>query len=201
MLRETRMIATSRWKKLVTIGASATLAIAIPVCLLVYLLIQEPPYYSQVNDLSPEHRALESRQFMQQTTAIVNQVENQAAWSGVFRDMQLNAWLASDFARKHAEVLPEGITEPRVSFCDGVLSLAFRWQRGPVTIVVSASGQVWLPEPNFLAFELRSAQAGRLPIPKAYVIRSVTEAARSAGLDLNWKRHESQPVALLQFNS
>jgi hypothetical protein len=152
-----------------------------------------------VDGLSPEECTTESRQFMRQSTAVFNQIENEPAWCGVFRDRQVNAWLAWDFARKHADILPEGVSDPRVSFNDGRITLGFHVKNGPITTVVSARGRVWLPEPNFVAIELETVRAGALPIPSRLLVQTISSVVQSAGLGVEWRQHAGKPVALVRL--
>jgi hypothetical protein len=193
------VLGPSRWKPF-AIGAIGILTVlSMLAAAVITMLSQAPAYYRQVDSFSDEDRTAESRLFVQQSSAVFNQIENEPSWSGEFRESQVNAWLAGDFERKHGDLLPRGVSEPRVSFENGCVALAFQFQRGPVTMVISASGRMWLPESNYIAFELEGVRAGAMPIPAAYVIQTVSSAAESAGLDLEWKQHDGNPVALLRF--
>ena len=192
-------IETSRWKRLAIVATGSLTVLSLLTAAVIYLLGRVPAYYRQIDTLSDDDRTTESRQFVQQSSAVFNQIENEPAWSGTFRESQLNAWLAGDFERKHGDLLPRGVTDPRVSFENGRVALAFQLQRGPVTTIISASGRMWLPEPNFVAIELESVRAGVIPMPAGYVIQTISLAAKSAGLDLEWKQHDGNPVALLRL--
>jgi hypothetical protein len=194
------MFGTSRLKRNV-IGVLVSLVVVSTCGTMLYRALgQVPTFYRVVDGLSAEECTTEARQFLRQSTAILNQIENESVWSGVFRSRQVNAWLAWDFARKHAEILPEGISDPRVSFDEGRITLGFQMANGPVTTIVSARGRVWLPEPNYVAIELDSARAGALPIPAQVVVRTVTSAAHSAGLDIEWRQLDGKPVALIRLS-
>jgi hypothetical protein len=167
--------------------------------LLIESLRRVPAFYRAVDGLSAEECTTESRQFLRQSTAVFNQIENEPAWSGVFRERQVNAWLAWDFARKHAELLPHGVSQPRVKLDDGRITLGFHLQNGPVTTVVSARGRVWLPEPNYVAVELETVRAGALPIPARALVQTVSAVVQSAGLEVDWRQHAGKPVALVRL--
>jgi hypothetical protein len=191
---------TTGWKRLAIVAISSFAVLSLLAAAVVYMLGRGPNYFRNIESMSDEDRTAESRQFVQQSSAIFNQIENEPAWSGTFRESQVNAWLAGDFERKHGELLPRGVSDPRVSFQNGRVALAFQLQRGPVTTVVSARGRMWLPESNFVAIELESVRAGVIPMPAEYVIQTVSSAAKSAGLDLEWKQHDGKPVALLRLS-
>jgi hypothetical protein len=193
------MSSRPRWKRYATVGFVVVSVTVVAGVSLLRSLDCVPTFYRSVDSLTVEQRTSESRQFLRQSTSIFNQIENDSVWSGVFRERQVNAWLAGDFARKHSEILPTGVIEPRVSFSDGLISLGFQMQSGPMTTVVSACGRVWLPEPNFVAVELQTARAGALPIPIRVVVDTVSAVAESAGLHVDWREHEGHPVALLRL--
>ena len=194
-----RVLGTSRWKKFAVGATGSFVVLSLLATAVIYMLGRGPAYYRQIDTLSDDDRTAESRQFVQQSSAVFNQIENEPAWSGEFHESQVNAWLAGDFERKHGDLLPRGVSDPRVSFEDGRVTLAFQLERGPVTTIVSASGRMWLPESNFVAIEVESVKAGAIPMPAAYVIQTVSAAAKSAGLDLEWKQHNGNPVALLRL--
>lgn len=194
------MHGTSRSTKLAIIAIGSVTVLALITAGVIYLLGRGPAFYRQIETLSSDDRTAESRQFVRQASDIFNQIENETAWGGTFHESHVNAWLAGDFARKHADLLPRGVSDPRVSFRNGGVALAFQLQRGPVATVVSARGRIWLPESNFVAFELESVRAGVIPMPAGYVIQTVSSAAKSAGLDLEWKQHDGKPVALLRLS-
>jgi hypothetical protein len=194
------MLGTSHWKRLAIIATGFLTAVSLLGAAVIYMLGRGPAYYRQIDTLSDDDRTAESRQFVQQSSAVFNQIENEPAWSGTFRESQINAWLAGDFERKHGDLLPRGVSDPRVSFENGCVALAFQLQRGPVSTIVSASGRMWLPESNFVAIELKSVRAGVIPMPAGYVVQTISSAAKSAGLDLEWKQHDGNPVALLRLS-
>ena len=194
------MLGASYWKKLAIVAAGSLTVLCLLAAAVIYLLGRGPAFYRQTDTLSDADRTAESRQFVRQSSDVFNQIENEPAWSGSFRESHVNAWLAGDFERKHGNLLPRGVSDPRVSFENGRVALAVQLQWGPVTTILSARGCVWLPESNFVAIELESVRAGVIPMPAGYVIQTVTSAAKSAGLDLEWKQHDGNPVALLRLS-
>jgi hypothetical protein len=194
------MLQMRRWKRYAIVALGSAALLTVGAASVLKFASSVPLFYRAVDTLSAEERTTESRQFLRQSTAIFNQIENEPAWSGVFRDRQVNAWLAGDFARKHAEILPSRVSEPRVAFDQGRITLGFQMQNGPVAVVVSACGRVWLPEPNFVAVEFEAARAGALPIPIRVVVDTVSAAARSAGFQIDWREHAGCPVALLRLS-
>lgn len=179
------------------IGAIAATGAAAAV--VVVLVTRVPVFYGRVESMSAAERVAASKQFVRRSADIWNEMENERLWTGRFHESQVNSWLACDFAQKHASVLPSGVSQPRISFVRGRLALAFRRQIGPVRCIISVSGRVWLPEPNLVAVEFDEVRAGVLPLPAAHAVSALAAAARSAGIGIEWKQLDGNPVALLQL--
>ena len=192
------MVGRSRWRRF-SVFALGAAGLMLPLAFAFESIRRVPAFYRAVDELSSEECTNEARQFVRQSTTVFNQIENETAWSGVFRERQVNAWLAWDFARKHADILPRGVTNPRVSFDDGRITIGFHMHTGPVRTIVSARGRVWLPEPNFVAVELETVRAGALPLPAGIVVQNVTAAVQAAGLQIEWRQHAGKAVALVRL--
>lgn len=156
-----------------------------------------PGFFYRTDRVVADERVAAAKQFVRRSTGLYNDMENESAWSGTFEDEQINAWLAGDFAAKHGNILPAGVTDPRLDFDRGRIALAFRAKWGVLTTVVSVSGRVWMPEPNLIAVEFEQIHAGQIPLPAGAVMDKLSSAAKSAGGELTWKQHHGNPVALL----
>ena len=99
--------------------------------------------------------------------------------------------------------MPKGVRGPRVALEPGHLRLYFRYGSEPWQTVVSIYLKVWLPreEPNAVALELVSMRAGALPIVSQSLMEVISEAARRNDIGITWYRRQSNPVALLRFQS
>jgi hypothetical protein len=193
------MFGTSRVKRHAVWAALGVGGAGLVVALLLGLTQCDPEFYHQIERLSPEQRAEESRQFVRRSTGLWNRLQNDSRWTGQFQERQVNAWLAGDFQEKHGSILPDGLREPRVAFRNGRLALAVQARCGPCTAVMCLLGRLWLPDPNVIAFEIEVVRAGRMPVPATLVTEMVTKAAESAGLDLQWKKHAGNHVAWLRL--
>ena len=194
------MIAPTRVKRLTIVAVGVVAVVSLAAGGLLYLASRAPGFYHEVEELTSQNRAAQSKQFVRQAAGVWNQIQNEPTWSGTFSQSQLNAWLAGDFVQKPVVTLPHAVTEPRVSFDNGRLGLAFRWKRGPVAGVICVTGRIWLPESNLVAIELEKIRAGVIPLSSGPVIEALSTAAASAGLDLEWRQHAGNPVALLRLS-
>jgi len=194
------MIEPIRLKRLAIVVAGVVAVVSFAAGGLLYLAGRAPRFYHEVEELSLQDRTAQSKQFVRQATGVWNQIQNEPAWSGIFTQSHVNAWLAGDFAQKPVVTLPRTVSEPRVSFDDGRLGLAFRWQRGPVEGLICVTGRIWLPESNLVAIEFEKIRAGVIPLSSGPVIEALSAAAESAGLGLEWRQHAGNPVALLRLS-
>ena len=193
------MLNRVRIKRLAVVLTGTVAAISLMAGGLLYLAGRAPRFYAQIEALSAADRAAESKQFVRQSTGVWNQIQNEPTWSGAFQQSQVNAWLAGDFTQKPVLTLPRGVSDPRVAFENGRLALAFRWKRGPVDGLIWVVGRMWLPEANLVAIEFEKIRAGLVPLPSGPVVDTLSAVAESAGLDLEWRQHAGNPVALLRL--
>lgn len=193
------MLDRTRVKRLAVILTGSVAALSLLAGGLLYLAGRAPRFYSQIESMSDSDRAAESKQFVRQSTGVWNQIQNEPTWSGAFQQSQVNAWLAGDFTQKPVLTLPRGVSDPRISFENGRLALAFRWKRGPADGLIWVVGRIWLPEANLVAIEFEKIRAGLIPLPSGPVVDTLSAVAESAGLDLEWRQHGGNPVALLRL--
>ena len=193
------MAEISRRKRVVLWSLAAATSLCVLAAVVLHLVGRAPQFYHDIDRLSPDEREAESKQFVRRSAGIWNQIANESKWSGTFSERHVNAWLAEDFEEKHLGALPRGVSDPRIAFESGRVSLAFKKQFGCVTALVSGSGRLWLPEPNVLALEIEHVRAGAIPLPSGPVVEMLATAAESAGLDLEWQQYAGHPVALLRL--
>ena len=154
----------------------------------------------------PERKEL-SEEVKSQFSALFNglQTGSEHEWDIHLTDDQINSYFVEDFITSNLDKhsLPEGISEPRVLFEPGKVRLAFRYGSGLWSTIISVSFNVWLPdkEPNAVALQLVSLQAGSLPIGTQTVLDSLSELAENNNIQIDWYRHEGHPTALLRFQS
>jgi hypothetical protein len=161
----------------------------------------EPEFYlARLCDADPNHRHQCSNQFLASASRLINDIQNSPAWEAQFAEDQINGWLAEDFERNHAsKALPRGVRQPRVVIDGDQLRLAFRCQRGPLSMVVQIGGRAWVPKRNLLAIELEAAQAGLLPLPTTYTRTVIEQFILAQNLEISWKRNGARLVALIDF--
>jgi hypothetical protein len=168
------------------------------------MLGNEPRHYRRLCE-TIEQQSLRSQEFWKRSTDLYSQTEEGGPFSATFTEDQVNAWFAEGIYKSGLadKMFPEGVSEPRVAFEAERIRLAFRYRSAFVNTVVSASLKVWLPggEPNLLAIQLESFQAGLIPISAQWLLEEISEVGRGKGVEVNWYRHEGRPVAVLRFQA
>jgi hypothetical protein len=193
------MLGTRRAQRLALICLGSTAALVVLLGLTAYLLGVEPEFYRRAATVPADSASESARGFVRESSQLFNAIENDPAWSAVFRAVELNAWLRHDFTVKHGDLLPPGVTDPRVAFEPDRMLVGFRAQMGPVRTVVSVVSRVWVPESNRVAIEFDKVRGGMLPLPLTLLVSRVTKVCEAANLSVEWKRHRGKMVALVRL--
>jgi hypothetical protein len=159
-----------------------------------------PEFYAQALQQPPDQSRQRARDFLRHASQLASDIENLDRWEAAFRQEDVNAWLAEDFARQHAGLLPESVHEPRVDFVDGRVLVAFRKGTGWLAPVISLKLALWFPEPNLLAVELCDSRAGALPLSTTGALRQAAARTARLGWDVQWKQRDGNPVAMLRLH-
>jgi hypothetical protein len=193
----------SRRSFFMAIGIVFVLGLSVA-ALLIGLVRHEPAEYrrSPMPD-EPAVRQQRSREFAKNVFALINAIQGNRDWDEQFSDEQINSYLEDEFIRSgfDRQLLPEGITRPRVVFGADTIRLAFRYGSGAWSTVISIDLRVWVSgwEPNVVLMELEGFHAGALPISTQSMLERVAEVGRQSGIDVAWYRRNGHPVALLRF--
>lgn len=187
-------------RKLVIAGLAVLLAVAAAGGLVLWSLRQAPEYYqSALAGPSSVERKQEAKRFVQTTLQLVDEIRYEPLWSEEFTEDEVNAWLAEELHQKYPDWLPPGVAQPRVRFSEGVLSLAFQFERGRWGGVVSVEVRPWVPEPNRLALEIRSARVGLVPIPLDTFSEDLSDAFEKLGWRIQWKQSQGHDVLVVDL--
>ena len=140
------------------------------------MLRYEPRYHRRAETPPGKQRVEQSKEFLTGLTGMWSEamiartgVTTQKPWSQqfTFKDEQINSFLTEGFVQQgfSDRLLPEGISEPRVSFEPEVMHLSFRYKAKLMSTVVSLDMRAWVPpgEGNVLALRLDGFHAGAVP--------------------------------------
>lgn len=162
-----------------------------------------PEFYEQAlaEKIDPVVRKAAAKQFVQTTLRLVDRIQNEDTWSEEFQQTQINSWLAEELHQKYEEVVPPGITQPRVRIKKGTVLVGFRYADDTFQGVVSVRLRPWVPSPNRLAIEIESVRAGVVPIPLQDVIDEVTATFETEGWHVEWQQANGNDVLIVHLDS
>jgi hypothetical protein len=166
-------------------------------------LWHRPRFYTEAlaDNRPAEKRREEAQEFEQTALQLVNEVRFEEQWSHEVTDDMVNAWLTEVLPTKFSGSLPPGVSEPRVKFEEGHVLLAFQAQKGIWNGVVSSRIRAWAAGPNQLAFDLKSARAGIIPIPVDNILDDLVKKLDSIGWRAEWKRSNNRDVLVVNIDS
>ncbi len=193
------------------LGIGVALLLAGGVSASLILLVQhEPSDYSRAAVPPGEEREAQSKAFLAHFAKLMNDIQSDEGapennWEAEFTEQQVNSFFDEGFIRTGIDekLLPEGISEPRVTVEADRLRLMFRYGSGAWSSVISIDLRVWLAggEPNVVAMELQRFRAGSLPISAQSLLNLISDALRRNNVEVTWYRHDGNPVAVLKFSS
>lgn len=159
---------------------------------------QEPEFYQQALKAPPEKQAEAGDELERRVLDLRNELRKEGRFDVQFTHDQINGWLAADLPEKFPELVPRGVSDPRIAFQPSLTRLACRYEDSRISAVVSLDADVYLTEdPNVVAVHLRQVRAGALPIPLGQFLNQISEHATDAGLPLQWSDVNGDPVALV----
>jgi hypothetical protein len=195
-----------RRKSLYLSLALAVMMVATVVTALGLLTRHVPAFYIRSAVPSGQQRRNFSLDFVTKSLSFLNSINNPSPttseWIVHFNEEQINSFFEEDFWSSGL-ALPQGISEPRVSFEQDRIRLGFRFGSPPWSTLVTLDFRVWLAqsEPNVVVLELKSVHAGALPISAQSLLEDLSETLRRHNIQVSWYRHQGYPTAALKFQN
>jgi len=122
-------------------------------------------------------------------------------WETALTAHEINAWLAVDLPRNHPSWLPPGTTQPRIAFLPQHAALGARVGYGPLTAVVSLDCEILLRDVNHLAIVLEQAHIGAIPLPRAPILRELSQRISRLGMVTDLRRLDGRLVLMVYIPS
>lgn len=183
---------------LVIVSVLAVVASGVLVGCLYRATQQTPQFYSQALLAPPEAQAEAGDELERKVLNLRNELRSEGRFDVQFSHDQINGWLAADLPEKFPQLVPRGVSDPRIKFEPNLTRLACRYQDRRLSAVVSLDADVYLTDnPNVVAVRLRQVRAGALPIPLGQFLDQISYHATEAGLPLQWSEIEGDPLALV----
>ena len=173
-------------------------------CLLLALYMaarHEPAFYRKALESDRAAMQPSSDRMLRKAAALESALRKPGRWEFRITADEINGWLAVDLIENHPGALPNTMQDPRVSIRPDVMTVACRYNQGGTKSVLSLTIQPYVSRsvdgPNTLAVRIEAVRAGLLPLPLEKVLDGLSLAARDMGLELDWRRSGSKPVAMI----
>ena len=193
-----------RRKKLILLGMAAFFLVAGAAGTLLWALLRVPDFYAQASasvPREPDERKLAAKHLVQETTDLINNIKHADEWSATFKETEVNSWFLEELQQaKYEDMVPEGVSDPRLAIHEGVLQLGFRVQRKGWSGIVSLRLKPWIESENQLAVEIASIHAGIVPIPLEDMLQKLTRQLVESGWDVTWSHANGNDVAIINLN-
>jgi uncharacterized protein YpmS len=163
-------------------------------------LARAVPFYvealaSDAADLEQASRELESR-----LAAVYSEAQKTGRWQATFTAAQINSWLAVELPKSFPELMSQDFRDPRVAITAEGASLGFQTKVAGVNTVVAVVTDVFVDEHGLLAIQLRSVQAGALPLPTKDIVDRTQAALKRSRLPCHWSQSAGDPVLLVNVS-
>lgn len=191
---------TSRLRWAVWLGVPALLVV-LGVLTLWLAARHEPRFYREALAVASTEQKPASDRLLRRIGSMSNDLRNGRAWQLVLGAEEINGWLAVDLPGNHPEALPKEVEAPRVAIYGDQLHVAFRAHWGSVSPVVSLVLEPYLVKPDVVAVRIHRVRAGGLPVPLGHVLEGLSNAIEQAGLKLEWRQANGDPVAVVSLVS
>jgi len=120
-------------------------------------------------------------------------------WGAAIREVEMNAWLATDLPRNHAAALPAGLTQPRIRLEPGRIRLGARAAAGPLVGLVTLDVSVRLRAVNQLECDVVEARLGAIPLPAGPCVHRLATMLRGLGCTTEVRRLDGRSVVVVSL--
>src|SRR5262249_14785279 len=133
-------------RKSILFGIGVGLLVISVVAVLVLLLVHEPAVYARTSQPEGDERKHLSGLFNHEFVRLYDGIRNGPTWDATFDERSINSYFEEDFIRTGVakSILPEGVSAPRVAIEPDKIRLAFRYNIGPWSTIITIDMRVWL---------------------------------------------------------
>lgn len=161
-----------------------------------------PDFYAQAALRMPEDLDSVIASLEQDVVQLQGDAARLGSWCAAFTDEQVNAWLVQQLPREFPNLLPRGVTDPRIVIEDGRVYAAARYKNQHIDTVVSFEVKAALTEQaNVVAVQITNLRAGTLPLPLTHFLRGISAEAAKSNMEVRWEMNQSEPIALVTIPS
>ena len=98
------------------LGVVLVIASGVLVGCLYWATQQAPEFYEQALQKPPQEEAQAGDELERQVLDLRNELRSEGRFNVEFSHDQINGWLAADLPDKFPQLLPRGVSEPRIAF-------------------------------------------------------------------------------------
>jgi len=161
-----------------------------------------PDFYSQAALRMPKDLDSAIASLEKDVVQLQGDAARLGSWCAAFTDEQVNAWLVQQLPREFPNLLPRGVTEPRIVIEDGRVFAAARYKNQHIDTIVSFEVKAALTEQaNVIAIQITNLRAGALPLPLSRFLRGISAEAAKSNMEVRWDMDQSEPIALVTVPS
>ncbi len=160
-----------------------------------------PEFYQQMMTADPLVLAEESQKLESRMSVLVSDAQKPGVWQTTVSADELNGWLGHKLPESYPELLPPEIQDPRVLVKPEAFTLAVKTKLGSVESVVTLALDVYVTETQLLAIEIKSARAGRFPLPVAPIVKDLQKGTMKTDLPVLWTQTDGRPVMLIDIDN
>jgi len=159
----------------------------------------EPAFYNEVRGLNRNDEKVRglSKQFTQQVMQFADELRNESTFEAVFREDQVNAWLADEWERRYRNLLPPGLSRPRLHFAPEGVEAACQVDVGPTQVVANTAVRVFPTEDHRLGFAVDALRMGRVPLPATDLLEPLVSQLQRDRRVVEWRQLDGQDVLVL----
>ena len=158
-----------------------------------------PEFYEKAMKVGRQDLEVANDKMLREVAGLVSDVKREGRWQVVFTAEQINGWLAVELARKRPDLLPSGLSDPRVSITKNGMTIAAKYHSAVVDTVVSLGVDVYRSESGGIALRVQRVRAGRLPLPLGRILDEVSRATNRLEWEVRWGQEDGDPVALISL--
>jgi uncharacterized protein YpmS len=163
-------------------------------------LAKAVPFYVEALASDPAELEQASRELESRLAAVYSEAQKTGRWQATFTAAQINSWLAVELPKSFPELMSADFRDPRVAITDNSASLGFKTKVAGVDTVIAVETDVFVDEHGLLAIQLRSVQAGSLPLPTKDIVDRTRVAIKRSRLPCHWAQSAGDPVLLVNVS-
>ena len=193
-------------RRLRRLGVCSAAVLACTVVVVGWLVRHEPAFYRSRIAAAPDGepppgQSALGRRLVTKLSALHADFVRPGPWEAAIAEAEINAWLATDLPRNHANLLPRGLSSPRVAIGSRRLRLGARLGGATLGGVAAFEVEVVLRDTNQIGIVVTDARLGGLPLPRGPVTHEIARRIDALGMATERRRLDGRTVLVVYIPS